>query len=467
MKKVLLTSLLLLISNVVFSQYMVRYDITATDPNDIEYGYTEIEITDNLNNLNIYILETGDGLPGDQSPRERRNRKGSPSFEGLPSSIRFNSAYGITADATLEECNNGTNIIPLDLPKKPFFGPYVNGSETYFNCDLALEAGFIQVFKLNDLPPPRINPYCVEETIILNPGNFRPSIKKVLYQIGKESEISEWKVLFDFSSEYKSSAMVELSTLNLENAINIKFQLDYGTVKSKTTTYSLIKCSPKLETIPPETISTSCFGPESKDGTFILDFDRPLDTGETISPELWKLEADNSWIQQEDSLVYFPITKNQLDSNDKYKWPYPLSSGTYRVKYQSFFDGQQVGSDSPFYGFEITAPNPLTFSTTSSNAPCVNGQGTETKGSITITVPNQAGTPPYRYIIDGGNGVAFSGNSVTIDNVDVGSYTIQLTDAGDCLGTSGGNPSTTETISPATPIVINGSTKDATYAGRA
>ncbi|WP_378185656.1 T9SS type A sorting domain-containing protein [Aquimarina sp. W85] len=461
MKKVLLTLLLLLICNVVFSQYMVRYDITATDPNDIEYGYTEIEITDNLNNLNIYILETGDGLPGDQSPRERRNRKGSPSFEGLPSSLRFNSAYGITADATLEECNNGTNIIPLDLPKKPFFGPYVNGSETYFNCDLALEAGFIQIFKLNNLPSPGEKSFCEEDTIILNPGNFHPSIKRVLYQI---STMARQEVLFDFSSEYKYSAMVNLSTLNLENAANIRFQLDYGTVQSNTQIYNLRKCSPKIVDVSPT--QTNCS--DSTDGGFVIELDRTIEANDALNFDLFIVDNDGANVLEvEPEVIAYRDDIKRIDGKYYYTWPDTLDVGRYRVQFQTNSSAKPEVSEI----FNISSPDPVSFTTSSTDIPCATAQGESIYGTITINATG--GNAPYEYQIDDEPWVEFSG-STTVPK-EVGTYAIKVRDKfysskkGGCIAK---NPDKsekilTETIRPATAIVINGSSTDATYAGRA
>ncbi|RZS98987.1 T9SS type A sorting domain-containing protein [Aquimarina brevivitae] len=227
---------------------------------------------------------------------------------------------------------------------------------------------------------------------------------------------------------------------------------------SEALTYRFINCSPGLDANPPQTIETKCF--DSNDGSFILDFDRPLDSGETLSPELWKLEAGNQWIQQTDDNGIFPILPNDLNSEDQYPWPYDLSPGQYRIRYQSFFEGSQVGSEAPFYFFEINAPVPVEFTVSKNDISCASGQGTSNNGSITINAAG--GTGSYQYHINSGSWTSFSGNPTTLSR-GAGTYTIEVRDTNFCQGTSSGNTSVAIDITQPSPIVISGTTQDATF----
>ncbi|TYP75981.1 T9SS type A sorting domain-containing protein [Aquimarina intermedia] len=323
---------------------------------------------------------------------------------------------------------------------------------------------------------PDASTLCMGDQLILNglptSGNGRFPIEAYHWEYSLDNV--DWtSVPTNYNNTYSLSAtMQEIIGANHRNYLrkNIYFRLGRGRAFSSTYTILYSPCAPLLELVEPKDVSC----PGNDDGWFGLYFDELIDTNDSIDLSLYPIESNGILGPQHQTEIKRGQFR-QVGTRFVYDWKptvidtsYEVFAKTYRIRYQYRKNGNQPqGFETYPSDITVGTPNPLTFSTTSSDAPCVNGQGSETKGSITITVPNQAGTPPYRYIIDGGNEVAFSGNTVTIDNIDVGTYTIQLTDAGDCEGTSGGNPSTTETIRPATPIVINGLTKDATYAGRA
>ncbi|WP_378185655.1 T9SS type A sorting domain-containing protein [Aquimarina sp. W85] len=355
----------------------------------------------------------------------------------------------------------------------------VNSSLGVSSCN-----GFVRIssFKPNlriTQVPSGISPagtICMGDQLVLNglptSGNGRFPIEAYHWEYSLDN--MNWtSVATPYNDTYSLTAtMQEIIGANHRNYLrkNIYFRLGRGRAFSSTYTILYSPCAPLLELVEPKDVSC----PGNEDGWFSLYFDELIDTNDHIDLELYPIESNGILGPQHQTF----ISRNQFrqaDTHYVYDWKpkddnlsYPVPAKAYRIKYQYRKNGNQPqGFETYPYDITVGTPNPLTFSTTSSDAPCIDGQGTETKGSITITVPNQAGTPPYRYIINGGDGVAFLGNTVTITNIDVGSYTIELTDAGNCVGTSGGNSSTTETISPATAIVINGSSTDATYAGRA
>ncbi|MFL1897487.1 SprB repeat-containing protein, partial [Aquimarina sp. 2-A2] len=150
-----------------------------------------------------------------------------------------------------------------------------------------------------------------------------------------------------------------------------------------------------------------------------------------------------------------------------YTWPNSLNIGRYRVQFQT--NSSAEPEVSPI--FRISSPDPVSFTTSSTDIPCAAAQGESQFGTITINA--SGGNTPYEYQIDDEPWIEFSG-STTVPK-EVGTYAIKVRDKyyapnnGGCVAK---NPdksvkTLTETISPATPIVINGSTKDATYAGRA
>ena len=141
----------------------------------------------------------------------------------------------------------------------------------------------------------------------------------------------------------------------------------------------------------------------------------------------------------------------QIGSQYFFTWD-NLSAGEYRVQYQLNLNGSvEPPIDEPLT-FTISSPTAVTFSTSKSDISCASGQGTSNDGSITISGVT-GGTPPYQYNINGSGWTSFSGTSVTIPRTD-GTYSIQVRDTNQCLGTSGGNTSVTQTINPATAISI-------------
>ncbi|MBW1295817.1 T9SS type A sorting domain-containing protein [Aquimarina litoralis] len=316
----------------------------------------------------------------------------------------------------------------------------------------------VTVFSNNVLVQPTDDVVCRKETISLT-SNTCVSEQVVGWHYSLDGVNYENTSVTTLSTN--NTAQLDLTTLNIppsytgklyfRGVISISTGLFQSiTMDSDVIEYNLIPCSPELDpniSPNPEPINPICSG--DTNGRFRMTFDRDIGSQEYISAPLDKLEVGNQWIQQ---TPLVSINPGDLNASLEYTWPNDLAPGRYRVKYQSIFNGSQVGSDSPYYEFTIGTPTAVTFNTSSNSPSCVSGQGTSNNGSITISGVN-GGTPPYKYSINGSSFTTFSGNSITLAR-GAGTYSIRVKDNNDCDATSGGNTSISETINAATAITI-------------
>ncbi|MFL1897215.1 SprB repeat-containing protein, partial [Aquimarina sp. 2-A2] len=229
-------------------------------------------------------------------------------------------------------------------------------------------------------------------------------------------------------------------------------------------TYQFIGCSPKVVNVSPT--KTNCS--DSTDGGFVLELDRTIEATDALTFDLFIVDNDGANVLEVDpEVIAYRDEIKLIGGKYYYTWPNSLNIGRYRVQFQTNSSAQPEVS--PI--FRISSPDPVSFTTSSTDIPCAAAQGESQFGTITINATG--GNTPYEYQIDDEPWIEFSG-STTVSK-EVGTYAIKVRDKyyapnnGGCVAK---NPdksvkTLTETISPATPIVINGSTKDATYAGRA
>ena len=100
--------------------------------------------------------------------------------------------------------------------------------------------------------------------------------------------------------------------------------------------------------------------------------------------------------------------------------------------------------------FTITVPEPLEATATPTHNKCFG----ENEGAIKVSV--SGGTPPYKYVMNGGNPTIVSGNIFTIPNLASGTYTLSITDKNNCQIIKNGEvaPLVVTITQPQKPITI-------------
>lgn len=139
----------------------------------------------------------------------------------------------------------------------------------------------------------------------------------------------------------------------------------------------------------------------------------------------------------------------------------PSATTTYRVEMVGKFyyinsnsqlsDIQLYTDDSQHKSvFTITVPKPLEATATLTHNKCFG----ENKGAIKVRV--SGGTPPYKYVMNGGNPTIVSGNIFTIPNLASGTYTLSITDKNNCQIIKNGEvaPLVVTITQPQKPITI-------------
>ena len=139
----------------------------------------------------------------------------------------------------------------------------------------------------------------------------------------------------------------------------------------------------------------------------------------------------------------------------------PSATTTYRVEMVGKFyyinsnsqlsDIQLYTDDSQHKSvFTITVPKPLEATATLTHNKCFG----ENKGAIKVRV--SGGTPPYKYVMNGGNPTIVSGNIFTIPNLASGTYTLSITDKNNCQIIKNGEvaPLVATITQPQKPITI-------------
>ncbi|TVZ53365.1 hypothetical protein [Dokdonia sp. Hel_I_53] len=190
--------------------------------------------------------------------------------------------------------------------------------------------------------------------------------------------------------------------------------------------YSFIKESPQVTNV--SISNTSCTYTE--DGGFTVTFNRPLDssTGELLTSLSLRSAGNDNILDTADDISPFQNITSTTYSSNQFTWPQQIPEGTYRLSYQS--DG--ANSLVIYDPIIITSGPPLEYGITANDITCFNTDD----GEIIITInPNnngRIGTAPYKYIMNGGNEIPFSGTSTTIINLGTGLKTIKVFDSNNC-----------------------------------
>ena len=433
--KLLLLILIISTTSQVDAQYWVNGDITIADADFLGGFNASLEIR--INSVAIIDLSTmSDGNMNSAGRTQIVSRAYTGSF---PSQIQFvdymsgasissgdgntNGCYGNVGGASSNYATTDGNL---------FRGPYsfeATGGNTYFGCDEIIQNNVIQgfqVWRLKNLVSPSIEPVCTEQSIVLNPGNWGPSIKRVLYNT---NTMGNYQPLATFSTPV-SSYTVDLSTLpNLTVPGTVRFRLDYGNgVLSNSVIYTVTGCSPEVTDI--DVSDPNCSYDE---GTFTLTFEEALN-GDTltniavISPGPNGVFDDPENLNNDDVLMD-SVLYDIAVPGDQFTYPNSLPAGTYAFRYQT--NGSDT--DQQTMPFTITAPPDLEYSVQiESEITCNNADD----GKIRLTInPNNngsIGTPPYNYVLGNGNTGIFAGTDTTISSFIAGNTTIQVFDSQNC-----------------------------------
>ena len=434
--KLLLFILTVSTTSQVEAQYWVRGDITSADADFLGSFNASLEIR--INSVAIIDLSTmSDGNMNSAGRTQIVNRAYTGSF---PNQIQFidnmsgasissgngntNGCYGHFGGGSTNNATTDGNL---------FLGPYSHqgiGNNTYFGCDEIIQNNVIQTFqvwKLKNLVQPSDNSVCTEQSIVLNPRNWGPSIKGVLYNTNTMGNY--YPPLATFTTPV-SSYTVDLNTLpNLTVPGTVRFKLDYGNgVLSDSVIYTVTGCSP--EVIDIDVSNPNCSYDE---GTFTLTFEEALN-GDTLSNIAVIGPGPNGMFDDPENLSSDDVLMDSVPYDiavpgDQFTYPNSLPAGTYAFRYQT--NGSDT--DQQTMPFTITAPPALEYSVQiESEITCNDADD----GKIRLTInPNNngsIGTPPYNYVLGNGNTGNFSGTGTTISSFIAGNTTVQVFDQNNC-----------------------------------
>ena len=281
------------------------------------------------------------------------------------------------------------------------------------------------------LPPTTTTTPCVNETIILNNG----------YHWQYSYDLTNPSGWVDFPSQFQGQRNISFRINQLNNylgKVKIHFRAGYLNQFTNIRTYDIIPCSPQIVGSP-VLVQNVCS--DSDQGTSTFTFDRDLNSGEYFNMTLYRENGAS------DILVYSEqVTDTQFNSLQY--TTYGLGPGTYYLRYQTFLNnGTAVASAEDSAPFTITAPAPVTFSTTQVNVLCKN----EPTGSITVTALGGSGS--YLYSKD--NGTTWQTTNL-FSGLVAGSYAILVKDSNECLAPDGFQ--TVTITEPATRVIISNAT---------
>lgn len=234
----------------------------------------------------------------------------------------------------------------------------------------------------------------------------------VQYQIGSSTT---WNTLLPYTSRIHPFTISKSDFSGLQNGQNLRLRIQYSNVSgpnqfSDILTYTYTQCSPQVSSVVPE--PTNCSYTE--DGGFTVNFDRSLNSGETLLMTL-KIGSPTGVIDGTVPSASFGGTS--------YTWPFDQSPGTYYLQYQSNPSGNLI-TEGPIV---ITSPTAISFSASWTDVDCFG----ENTGSIQINASGGVGS--YQYRLNNGSWTNFSGaNSHAITNLSAGNYQLRVRDGNQC-----------------------------------
>jgi hypothetical protein len=270
-----------------------------------------------------------------------------------------------------------------------------------------------------------------------------------------------------FPSQYQGLDSIRLTAIQLfagsgldianylaENII-IRINACTGSVLSNPLLLNIKKSPPKI--ISSTATPPACF--DTDDGKLTFTFDRMLASNESLILNL----NDNT----HPGLIYQrQITNDSLDSNHAYTFPDNLQPAQYYLVYQGSLalgsGGSTVTSLSNVKQSDmsnITAPTPVSFTDTSINVWCYEGND----GIITVNAVGGVGNYQYMIKQNGNTDSAWypfsSGNQQDITGLTAGAWQFQIRDGNQCPAKTGaGGTVITKSITllqPAAPLTNN------------
>jgi hypothetical protein len=235
--------------------------------------------------------------------------------------------------------------------------------------------------------------------------------------------------------------------------------------KSAPVTLQVARSAPHIISSVPTDVT--CF--DSNDGVVKITFDRLLGCN--------GCKDVNKLIPGDETLNYTLLNTstntvvkigNVIMNSDKTYIITGLDPGSYKINFTGFYNNAPTYASGVNHTrtFIIKKPRPVAFTTSKTNIWCNGGND----GAITInaTEGTTSITKPYQYSLDGGSTwTSFtSGNTHTINNLSLGSYTLKVRDGNVCVAriqtliggviNLGAEKTITESISqPAAPVSIN------------
>ncbi len=432
--KIITILIFVVTSTEVQAQYWVRSDITMNDADVVIDAQIELAIRINGNDI-ISLMDQQDGNSNESGPRAVVNRAYNGAFPNQVQFFDFASGFAITPPdpGQMSLCYNGfggssTTNVPTN--GSLFLGPFDGGNNTtYFGCDDIIDRGpvaqFFQVWRLRNLTQPSNNTRCIEESIVLNPGNFGSSIRSVQY---RTSTSGPFQTLASFADPVNSYT-VELSTVPNLTPGNIMFRLNYGNgIFTNIVTYSITGCSPDVIDIAIN--DPDCAG---DDGGFTVTFEEALN-GDTLSNIGVRSPGPNGVFEtpfdlSTDDILIGAQPNTAVVNGDQFTYPNGLPSGIYVFRYQTNNSNSVVESDP----FTIVAPPPIEYIIeVASELSCFDSED----GAVQITInPNNngsIGTPPYYYTIDNGAQMPFTSINTIVSGLGSNQIQFKVFDSNDC-----------------------------------
>ena len=237
-----------------------------------------------------------------------------------------------------------------------------------------------------------------------------------------EKDNGLWEILPNHSHTYPLDASVTdifganpdsyfTGVLKVQHTIEARFT--EAVYLSPIFTITIAPKTPGIQNFTPEDTSCSYASDGDGDGSFDITFDSNI-SGDTLSFDIDQGTPGGPFFNDVQTI-----------NGSTYSWPENLDPGTYYLTYQTLPNG----CDRTFGPFTIGSPDPMAYTITANDISCFN----ENDGEIIINIDSSnPGTPPYKYTINGGTPINFSGTNTSIQNLGPNNYNIQVFDQNDC-----------------------------------
>ena len=354
---------------------------------------------------------------------------------------------------------NLTDIVNLNIANCDIWSSV---DADFINTSIAIEPFNFQIEPVIDFENTSTSPNCIHY-LFPNELGFESSIYTWEYFHAESLQWlelpSRFQGLAEFSIKLEDFFGVN-AQLQISQIINFRIRFcdnRYTNIISRV----FIPCSPNLTINPPTAIIQNICS-DGQTGAVTFNFDRALGANEFFNMTMYKVtQTGNALVPQSYQVPQqASYTFDSATNSYKFNWSAGLEAGVYFLRYQTF-DGSTTPAQETSVGqslpFTITAPNPVTFSTTQENILC--------KGAATgkIIVTATGGFNVYKYQLNGGvwqdsnvfENLLSENNNIEID------YNILVKDSNDCVAPSG--TKTVNLSEPTTKISFEPSSTSITH----